>query len=54
MKKGKDNKVKKNCLKNILKILHNIAHEDFRGHRTSHYFRNIDLMQVTMGRRSTA
>jgi len=36
------------------KILHKLGHEDYRGQRTTLYGRNRDLLEVTMGRRSTA
>ena len=42
------------CLKKTLKILQKLGHEDYKGQRTSLYGTNRDLLEVTMGRRSTA
>jgi len=35
-------------------MLEKLGHEDYRGQRTSLYGRNRDLLEVTIGRRSTA
>ena len=53
MKKGKPSVVRIRCLKKALKILQKPGH-GYRGQRTSLYGRSRDLLEVTMGRRSTA
>ena len=44
----------KRCLKKTIKNLQKPGHEEYRGQRTSLYGRSRDVLEVTMGRRSTA
>jgi len=52
--KGKPSIVRIRCLKKALKILQKPVHEEYRGLRTFLYGRSKYLLEVTMGRRSTA
>jgi hypothetical protein len=54
MKKGKPSIVSIRCLKKTLKFLQKPGHEECRGQTTSLYGRSRDLLEVTMGRISTA
>ena len=52
--KGKPSIVRIRCLKKTLKILQKPGHEEYRAQKTSLYGRSRDLLEVIMGRRSTA
>ena len=54
MKKGKPSIVRVRCLRKTLKDFTEPGHEKYRGQRTSLYGRSRDLLEVTMGSRSTA
>ena len=54
MKKGKHNKIRIRCLEKTQKILQKPGHEEYRGQGISLYGRSRDLLEVAMGRRSTA
>jgi hypothetical protein len=53
-KKGKPSIVRIRCLKKILKTLQKPRHKEYRAQRTSIYGRSRDVLEVTLGRRSTA